>query len=88
MLWALLRTGPGQAVIGGALLLAALALYTNWQRNDATDEAFKKIEEQDNAAISTADDARLDFLRCRDAVGMRWNFARAVCERDPGDLRH
>lgn len=71
-------------VLGGALVLAALAWAVREIREDGAQSARQAIERQNNEAASQSAARRSDFDRCGDRGGL-WDFGTGKCRRpSPG----
>jgi hypothetical protein len=76
---------PWAKILGGVLMLAAVAWVAFQIREDGAQSVKQAIERQNNEAASQADTGRSDFDRCLDGGGL-WDFAAGKC-RGPAASR-
>ncbi len=80
----LIFSRAGATVIGGVVLLGALALFIHHRETAAVERAAQKIETQDRSAVDAAVEARSKRWECTgpgsDARN-HWDVSRGVCER-------
>ncbi len=77
----------GRYVAVGLAIMAVIGgIY--WKgRNDGKGHAIEGINRQTERAIEDAHIAARTVDECYRLDGMRWNIARAKCERDTGNTR-
>ena len=80
---ALLLSPVGRAILVALLLLAAVGGIYSKGRKDGDAGAVSKINRQTEAAFDAAREAARSVDDCYALDGVRWNVARARCERHP-----
>jgi hypothetical protein len=75
-----MMTGP--RLLGGALVLAAVAWAVLQIREDGAQSTKNAIERQNNEAANRADTKRTDYDICLSSGGL-WNFGAGECDGPP-----
>ncbi|MBB4185812.1 hypothetical protein GGE07_002462 [Sinorhizobium terangae] len=71
---------PWSKILGGVLVLAAIAWVVLEIREDGAESVKQAIERQNNEAAHQSDAGRSDYDRCLDGGGV-WDFGAGRCRR-------
>jgi len=83
MILAFFLTPLGRAVGAAFVILALIGAIYLKGKSDGKDTAIVSINEQTDRAMEAARDAANSVDDCYRLDGVRWNIARAKCERYP-----
>lgn len=83
MILAFLLTPLGRYLAGAIAILAILGAIYLKGKSDGKDNAIEAINEDTAKAFEAAREAARNVDQCYALDGVRWNIARAKCERYP-----